>query len=245
MKFPVDTEMTPPVQMATTSAWPAARGFSRFTHAAGPGGVILTNEEIVEAVEKPTGEGGALIMKNLRAAEVLTDRGLAFCPGWPTVWLPASSRNQAGRNGPADERRGRTGQLGAAPSACSTSTPTRSFPPTDGPCSCNGAKAAPGKLCFPYQGDGDLAAIGMAETMHAANRGENSTVVFINNSTYGMTGGQMVSTTLVGQKATTAPEGSEPAEAGYPGRRCARSSTARGAEEHVSVRPRLPRPTVF
>ena len=61
-----------------------------------------------------------------------------------------------------------------------------------------------------YQGDGDLAAIGTAEIVHAANRGENISVFFVNNSIYGMTGGQMAPTTLVGQKSTTSPWGRRP-----------------------------------
>jgi 2-oxoglutarate ferredoxin oxidoreductase subunit beta len=60
---------------------------------------------------------------------------------------------------------------------------------------------------FTYQGDGDLASIGTAETIHTANRGENITVIFINNAVYGMTGGQMAPTTLMGQKTTTSPAG--------------------------------------
>ena len=71
-------------------------------------------------------------------------------------------------------------------------------------------------VVYTYQGDGDLASIGIAETIYAANRGENFTVIFINNSTYGMTGGQMAPTTLVGQKATTAPFGRDPKQHGYP-----------------------------
>lgn len=66
-----------------------------------------------------------------------------------------------------------------------------------------------------YQGDGDLASIGIAETLYAAARGENITVLFANNTTYGMTGGQMAPTTLLGQKTTTTPQGRSPAE-GYP-----------------------------
>ena len=65
--------------------------------------------------------------------------------------------------------------------------------------------SAPGTIVFTYQGDGDLAAIGTAEIIHAAMRGEKITTIFINNAIYGMTGGQMAPTTLVGQKATTAP----------------------------------------
>ena len=65
----------------------------------------------------------------------------------------------------------------------------------------------PDKIVFTYQGDGDLAAIGTAETIHAANRGENITVIFVNNAIYGMTGGQMAPTTLIGQHSTTTPDG--------------------------------------
>lgn len=65
----------------------------------------------------------------------------------------------------------------------------------------------PGNVVFTYQGDGDLAAIGTAETIHAANRGENITIIFINNAIYGMTGGQMAPTTLIGQKTATTPYG--------------------------------------
>jgi len=76
----------------------------------------------------------------------------------------------------------------------------------------------PDHLVICYQGDGDLAAIGTAEIIHAANRGEKFTTIFVNNAIYGMTGGQMAPTTLVGQKATTAPRGRDPDEAGmgYP-----------------------------
>ena len=65
----------------------------------------------------------------------------------------------------------------------------------------------PNRLVFTYQGDGDLAAIGTAETIHAANRGENITIIFINNGIYGMTGGQMAPTTLIGMKSSTSPNG--------------------------------------
>ena len=84
-----------------------------------------------------------------------------------------------------------------------------------------GAKRSnPETLVFTYQGDGDLASIGLAETMSAANRGENITVIFVNNGIYGMTGGQMAPTTLVGMKATTAPQGRDPKEHGYPMHMC-------------------------
>lgn len=81
-------------------------------------------------------------------------------------------------------------------------------------------RVLPDKVVFTYQGDGDLASIGMAEIIHAANRGEKICVFFINNAIYGMTGGQMAPTTLIGQKATTCPNGRDPALAGYPIRMC-------------------------
>lgn len=81
-------------------------------------------------------------------------------------------------------------------------------------------KASPESLVFTYQGDGDFASIGLAESMSAANRGENITVIFINNGIYGMTGGQMAPTTLVGMKASTAPKGRDPKEHGYPMHMC-------------------------
>ena len=74
----------------------------------------------------------------------------------------------------------------------------------------------PDKLVFTYQGDGDLAAIGTAETIHAANRGENIAIIFINNAIYGMTGGQMAPTTLLGMKTATTPYGRRADLNGYP-----------------------------
>ena len=77
-------------------------------------------------------------------------------------------------------------------------------------------RSSPDSLVYTYQGDGDLASIGLAETMSAANRGENFTVIFVNNGIYGMTGGQMAPTTLIGMKASTAPKGRNAEEHGYP-----------------------------
>ena len=74
----------------------------------------------------------------------------------------------------------------------------------------------PEKMVFTYQGDGDLAAIGTAETIHACNRGENIAVIFINNAIYGMTGGQMAPTTLIGMKTATSPYGRDPKIHGFP-----------------------------
>ena len=88
--------------------------------------------------------------------------------------------------------------------------------------------SAPGTIVFTYQGDGDLAAIGTAEIIHAAMRGEKFTTIFINNAIYGMTGGQMAPTTLVGQKATTAPMGRQQDHAGAPIRMAEIISTLEG-----------------
>ncbi len=78
------------------------------------------------------------------------------------------------------------------------------------------ARLNPENMVFTYQGDGDLSAIGTAETIHAANRGENITIIFINNAIYGMTGGQMAPTTLLGQKTATTPYGRRADLNGYP-----------------------------
>jgi 2-oxoglutarate ferredoxin oxidoreductase subunit beta len=77
-------------------------------------------------------------------------------------------------------------------------------------------RAMPEKIIIAYQGDGDLAAIGTAETIHAANRGENFTTVYVNNAIYGMTGGQMAPTTLAGQRTATSPLGRETSKTGFP-----------------------------
>lgn len=77
-------------------------------------------------------------------------------------------------------------------------------------------RVQPDKFVFTYQGDGDLAAIGTGETIHTINRGENITIIFINNAIYGMTGGQLAPTTLIGQKTATTPMGRDPKTTGYP-----------------------------
>jgi len=89
-------------------------------------------------------------------------------------------------------------------------------------------RAQPKNVVFTYQGDGDLAAIGTAETVHAATRGENITVIFINNTIYGMTGGQMAPTTLPGQVTQTTPYGRDVKTAGYPLRICEMLSNVDG-----------------
>ena len=81
-------------------------------------------------------------------------------------------------------------------------------------------RSNPGTLVYTYQGDGDLASIGTAEIVHAAHRGEKITTIFVNNAIYGMTGGQMAPTTLIGQKATTCPAGRSEEWSGLPIKMC-------------------------
>ena len=98
------------------------------------------------------------------------------------------------------------------------------------PAVATGVKRSVGKdtLVFTYQGDGDLASIGTAEIVHAAHRGEKITTIFVNNAIYGMTGGQMAPTTLIGQKATTCQEGRTKEQAGMPIRMAELLSTLDG-----------------
>ena len=98
-------------------------------------------------------------------------------------------------------------------------------------------RACPESIIFTYQGDGDLAAIGTAETVHSAARGENITVIFINNAIYGMTGGQMAPTSLPGQITQTSPYGRDVNSVGYPVKVCEMLSQIDGATylERVAV----------
>lgn len=98
-------------------------------------------------------------------------------------------------------------------------------------------RAKPENIVFTYQGDGDLAAIGTAETVHAATRGENITIIFVNNAIYGMTGGQMAPTTMPGQITQTSPYGRDTSTAGYPIRVCELLQTLDGTyyAERVST----------
>lgn len=91
-------------------------------------------------------------------------------------------------------------------------------------------RGLPDRIVFTYQGDGDLAAIGTAEIIHAANRSENITVIFVNNTVYGMTSGQMAPTTLLGQKTLTTPYGREVNRDGYPLKVCELLSVLEGTK---------------
>jgi 2-oxoglutarate/2-oxoacid ferredoxin oxidoreductase subunit beta len=101
-------------------------------------------------------------------------------------------------------------------------------------------RAQPDRFVFTYQGDGDLAAIGTSEVVHAANRGENITVIFVNNTTYGMTGGQMAPTTMLGQKTSTTPYGREFRNDGYPIRMAELLATLEGTAFSARVATSTP-----
>jgi len=102
-------------------------------------------------------------------------------------------------------------------------------------------RVRPQNIVFTYQGDGDFAAIGTAEAVHVASRGEKITTIFVNNAIYGMTAGQMAPTTLVGQKTTTSPSGRAPETAGYPIRMSEMIATLPGAAYVARVAVNNPR----
>jgi 2-oxoglutarate ferredoxin oxidoreductase subunit beta len=147
----------------------------------------------------------------------LTDVELSYCPGCThgiIHKLVAESVVELGMEG-------RT--VGVAPVGCSVlayhffNFDMVQAPHGRAPAVATGLRRAlPDGIVFTYQGDGDLAAIGTAETVHAAARGENITIIFVNNTTYGMTGGQMAPTTIPGQKTQTSPYGRDIQAAGYP-----------------------------
>ncbi len=126
--------------------------------------------------------------------------------------------------------------IGVAPVGCSVfaynyfSTDFVEAPHGRAPAMATGIKRVlPDRVVFTYQGDGDLASIGMGEIVHAAARGENITVVFINNANYGMTGGQMAPTTLPGMKTTSSPKGRDVETQGFPIKTAELLSTLDGA----------------
>jgi 2-oxoglutarate ferredoxin oxidoreductase subunit beta len=143
-----------------------------------------------------------------KKTELMTDKVLSYCPG--------CGHGTAHRiiMEVIEELGLREDTIGIAPVGCSVLA--YEFMDIDmqqaahgrAPAVATGIKRTwPDKLIFTYQGDGDLAAIGTAETIHACNRGENFTIIFINNGIYGMTGGQMAPTTLPGMKSSTSPYG--------------------------------------
>ena len=168
----------------------------------------------------------------------LTDKETHYCPGCThgiIHRLVAESLEELGVLGDA---------IGVAPVGCAVmaydyfNCDMVEAPHGRAPAVATGIKRArPDNIVFTYQGDGDLAAIGTAETVHSATRGENITVIFVNNAIYGMTGGQMAPTTLPGQVTQTTPTGRDVAYAGFPVRVCEMLSTLSGVAyaERVAV----------
>ena len=149
--------------------------------------------------------------------KILTDTPLHYCPGCThgiIHRLVAETMDELGIEGKT---------IGIAPVGCAVfaynyfNVDMMEAAHGRAPAVATGCKRAnPDNIVFTYQGDGDLASIGAAEITHAATRGENITVIFVNNAIYGMTGGQMAPTTLPGQVTTTSPYGRDPALCGYP-----------------------------
>ncbi len=168
----------------------------------------------------------------------LTDKETHYCPGCThgiIHRLVAESLEELGVLGDA---------IGVAPVGCAVmaydyfNCDMVEAPHGRAPAVATGIKRArPDNIVFTYQGDGDLAAIGTAETVHSATRGENITVIFVNNAIYGMTGGQMAPTTLPGQVTQTTPYGRDVNYSGFPVRVCEMLSTLSGVAyaERVSV----------
>ena len=169
---------------------------------------------------------------------MLTDAVMHYCPGCThgiIHRLVAEVIEELGREGEA---------IGVAPVGCSVlaynyfNCDMIQAAHGRAPAVATGIKrAVPDGVVFTYQGDGDLAAIGTAETVHAAARGENITIIFVNNAIYGMTGGQMAPTSLPGQVTQTSPYGRDTEAAGFPIKVCEMLSQVDGAAylERVTV----------
>ncbi len=147
----------------------------------------------------------------------MTETPMHYCPGCDHGVIHRLVAEAIDELGVADRT------IGVAPVGCAVfmfdyiSTDFNQAPHGRAPAVATGIKRVhPERIVFTYQGDGDLAAIGTAEIIHAANRGEKITTIFVNNAIYGMTGGQMAPTTLVGMKTATSPFGREPSVAGHP-----------------------------
>ena len=168
----------------------------------------------------------------------LTDKPLHYCPGCPhgiIHRLVAEAIDELGIEGKA---------IGVAPVGCAVfayeyfNCDMIEAAHGRAPAVATGIKRCrPDNVVFTYQGDGDLASIGMAETVHSAARNENITVIFVNNAIYGMTGGQMAPTSLPGQVTQTSPYGRDITSAGYPIRVCEMLAQLDGAAylERVAV----------
>ena len=165
-----------------------------------------------------------------KKSRMLTDTPLSYCPGCThgiVHKLLAETLEEIGAEGNV---------IGIAPVGCSVfaykffNCDMQQVAHGRAPACATGIKRCnPDKIVFAYQGDGDIASIGIAEIIHAAARGENITVIFINNAIYGMTGGQMAPTTLLGQKTTTTPYGRVVGINGNPIRLCEMIATLDGS----------------
>jgi 2-oxoglutarate ferredoxin oxidoreductase subunit beta len=167
---------------------------------------ILTPEEIIKK--------GTLVFKKTK---LMTDANLSYCPGCGHGVAHRITMEVLEEMGIAEQT------IGIAPVGCSVlaydfmNIDMQQAAHGRAPAVATGIKRVfPDKYVFTYQGDGDLAAIGTNETIHACNRGENIVIIFINNGIYGMTGGQMAPTTLAGMKSSTSPYGRDLAMTGHP-----------------------------
>ncbi|MCF6184995.1 MAG: thiamine pyrophosphate-dependent enzyme [Bacteroidales bacterium] len=167
---------------------------------------ILTPEEIIKT--------GELVFKKTK---LMTDANLSYCPGCGHGVAHRITMEVIEELGLEEQT------IGIAPVGCSVlayefmNIDMQEAAHGRAPALATGIKRVyPNKTVFTYQGDGDLAAIGTAETIHACNRGENITIIFINNGIYGMTGGQMAPTTLPGMHSSTSPYGRDVHTMGYP-----------------------------
>ena len=167
---------------------------------------ILTPEQIIEK--------GTLVFEKTK---LMTDAHLSYCPGCGHGVAHRITMEVIEEMGIAEET------IGIAPVGCSVlaydfmNIDMQQAAHGRAPAVATGIKRIfPDKYVFTYQGDGDLAAIGTNETIHACNRGENIVIIFINNGIYGMTGGQMAPTTLQGMKSSTSPYGRDLGMTGHP-----------------------------
>jgi len=167
---------------------------------------ILTPQDIINK--------GEIVFQKTK---LMTDANLSYCPGCGHGVAHRLVMEVIEEMGIGDQT------IGVAPVGCSVlaydfmNIDMQQAAHGRAPAVATGIKRVyPEKFVFTYQGDGDLAAIGTAETVHACNRGENIVIIFVNNGIYGMTGGQMAPTTLKGMKSSTSPYGRDLASMGHP-----------------------------
>ena len=167
---------------------------------------VITPEEIIKK--------GKIVFKKTKN---MTDTALSYCPGCGHGVAHRLVMEVVEEMGITEDT------IGVAPVGCSVlaydfmNVDMQQAAHGRAPAVATGIKRVfPEKYVFTYQGDGDLAAIGTAETIHACNRGENIVIIFVNNGIYGMTGGQMAPTTLAGMKSSTSPYGRVVETMGYP-----------------------------